>query len=280
MKDVGEAEFQREVIAASAQRPVVVDFWAPWCAPCRVLGPVLEAEISALSGQVDMVKVNTDESPNLAAQFGIQGIPAVKAFRNGQIVAEFTGAKPAAFVRDWLAGLAPAPGQQALLGAEEAVRAGRATDAETLLRPLLDDETVRDRAALGLARVLAGAGRMDEVPPVLARIDPHSAEAEAIPAIERVLAFATDARAFGGEDAARVALDGNPKDMEARWALAGALAARGATAQALDQWIEIVSRNRKFRDDGARLAMLAVFDQLGHDHPLTQEYRRKLQVVL
>src|SRR4051812_46058304 len=102
MKDVGEADFQKEVLARSAERPVVVDFWAPWCAPCRVLGPIIEAEVAATGGGVELVKINTDENPQLAASFGIQGIPAVKAFRDGEVVAEFVGAQPATFIRTWL----------------------------------------------------------------------------------------------------------------------------------------------------------------------------------
>lgn len=260
--------------------PLVVDFWAPWCGPCRVLGPILEAEVAAQGGRVELAKVDTDQHPALAAEYGIQGIPAVKAFRNGAVVAQFVGARPATFVRSWLAALSPSPGSSALDRAEGALAAGRRDDAELELRPLLDGEETRDRAALLLARVLVASGKTDEVAAVLGRIDPRSEAAQAIASVERLVAFAADARAGGGEDAARATLRGDPKNLEARYSLASALAARGALAEALEEFLGIVARGRKFKDDGARLAMIAIFEQLGPDHEVAREYRRKLQVVL
>jgi putative thioredoxin len=280
VKDVGAADFSREVLERSAQVPVVVDFWAPWCGPCRVLGPILEAEVSALGGRVEMVKVNTDESPELAMQYGVQGIPAVKAFRDGRVAAEFVGAIPAASVRAWLAQLAPSPSATALAEAETAARAGRGAQAEAQLRALLGDAEAKDKAALALARLLLDGGRAQEARSVLDGIDARSPEALAVPTLERRLAFFADAQAYGGEATARAALEKDAKDLEARYALASALAARGAAGEALEHFLEIVSRNRKFKDDGARLAMLAIFDQLGGDSELTQEYRRRLQIVL
>jgi putative thioredoxin len=277
--DVGEANFAEAVLSRSAERPVVVDFWAPWCGPCRVLGPILEKEIAALGGRVEMVKVNTDENPNLAAQFNIQGIPAVKAFRQGQVVSEFVGAQPLGVVRSWLARLAPAPSVEAVERAAAAIKAGKGAEAEPVLRKLLADNEETDRAALLLARLLVETGRPDEVKALLARIDPRSASAEAIPALERMLAFAEDAKAYGGEEKARTAVAADEKDLEARYALGSALAARRDFAGALDQFLEIVTRSRKFREDAARLAMLAVFDHLGNDNDLTQDYRRRLQIV-
>jgi putative thioredoxin len=279
-EDVGEADFAEVVLARSKERPVVVDFWAPWCGPCRVLGPILEKEVAALDGRVSMVKVNTDQNPRLATQFHIQGIPAVKAFRDGQVVAEFVGAQPLAYVRRWLAGLAPSPSAEALAKGNAALKAGRPAEAEAALRPLLEDGEARDQAAVLLARALLAGGKADEVRPVLERIDARSPAAEAIPAIERLLAFGEEAKRYGGEDKARAAVDEDPKDLEARHALASALAARGELGGALDQFLDIVTRNRKFRDDAARLSMLAIFEHLGNDHQLTQDYRRKLQIVL
>jgi putative thioredoxin len=277
--DVGENDFADAVLARSAERPVVVDFWAPWCGPCRVLGPILEKEIAALGGRVEMVKVNTDQNPNLATEFNIQGIPAVKAFRHGQVVAEFVGAQPLNVVKDWLAKLAPAPSVEALERATAALAGGRTEEAEAELRKLLEGKEETDRAALLLARLLIEAGRPQEVRALVARIDPRSPSADAVPALERMLVFAEDAQQYGGEEKARAAVAANEKDLEARYALGSALAARRDFAGALDQFLEIVTRSRKFRDDAARLAMLAIFDHLGNDSDLTQHYRRRLQIV-
>jgi putative thioredoxin len=280
MKDIGAKDFAKEVIERSATVPVVVDFWAPWCGPCRVLGPVLEAEVAALGGRVELVKINTDENQELALQFHIQGIPAVKAFRDGKVAAEFVGAQPAAQIRKFLAQLAPPPGIAALAAAETALSAGNHAEAEAKLRALTDDPAVANRARLVLAGLFADAGRADEARSTLAAIDARSQEALEIPAVERRIGLAGAAQAYGGEEKARAALAADPKDLEARYALASALAARGQLREALEHFLDLVGRNRKFKDDAARLAMLALFDRLGSDNELTQEFRRRLQIVL
>jgi putative thioredoxin len=246
-----------------------------------VLGPILEREIAALGGRVLLAKIDTDRNPELAAQFGIQGIPAVKAFRDGKVVDEFVGALPAPQIKAWLGKLAPSAAAEALAQAEALARSGRAAEAEAALRPIADEAEVKDRALLLLARALLDQGKPDEVPALLSRIDPRSEAALAVEGIERRLALFADAAAYaGGEAAAQAAVAANPRDLDARWALASAQAARGAHREALDGFLEIVSRNRKFKDDGARVAMLAIFDALGSEHELSQEYRRRLQIVL
>lgn len=278
VKEVGTSEFQREVLDRSQSVVVVVDFWAPWCAPCRTLGPVLEREVAALAGRVELVKINTDENPELAGQFEIQGIPAVKAFRDGKVVSEFVGAQPAPTIRQWLADLAPSGDEQTIERAEQLLAAGEHAEAEPLLRGLTTSQEVRDRALVGLARALLARGKANEVEGLLALVNPQSAAADQIPALRRHLQFAADALAFGGEDTARAALARNDKDLEARWALASAYAARGDFAHALEEFLDLITRSRKFRDDGARLAMLAIFQNLdGND--LAREYRRRLQIV-
>jgi putative thioredoxin len=279
VKDVSSQQFPQAVLERSKTVPVVVDFWAPWCGPCRVLGPLLEREVAALDGRVEMVKVNTDENPELAYQYGIQGIPAVKAFRDGQVVSEFVGAVPAPHVQKFLRQLAPPAAVGALDEALAAARAGQHASAEATLRRLLDDPEVGSKARLALARLLVDAGKAAGARAEMANIDPRSPEALELPTLERRLAFETDAEAYGGEARAREAVNGNAKDLEARYALASALAARGEQREALEQFLEIVSQSRKFKDDAARLAMLAIFDQLGNDHELTQEFRRRLQIV-
>jgi putative thioredoxin len=280
VKDVGSKDFAREVIERSKTVPVVVDFWAPWCGPCRVLGPIIEKEVAALGGRAELVKVNTDENPELAYEYGIQGIPAVKAFRDGKVVSEFVGAIPAPQIQRFLKQLVPSAGVAALEQAEADARAGRVAEAESALRTLTGDPEVRDRAQLALARLLVDAGRNEDARALMAEIDPRSPEALALAPLERRLAFADDAAAYGGDAKARADLAKDASDLEARYALASALGARGESREALEHFLEIASRNRKFKDDGARLAMLALFDQLGGQHELSQEYRRRLQIVL
>jgi putative thioredoxin len=280
MKDISAADFGTEVIERSATVPVVVDFWAPWCGPCRTLGPVLEAAVAAMAGRVDLVKINTDENPELAQQFQIQGIPAVKAFRDGKVVAEFSGAQPAPQIKKFLDQLAPPPGLAALARAEAALQSGATDQAEAQLRALVDDPLTKNRAHLLLAGLLADANRPDDARAQMTQIDPRSPEALEVLAIERRLALAADAAAYGGEAKARATLEANPQDLDARFALASSLAARGEYEPALEHFLEIVTRNRKFKDDGARLAMLTIFERLGSDHDLTQTFRRKLQIIL
>lgn len=278
-KEIGAAEFQSAVIERSHAVPVVVDFWAPWCGPCRTLGPLIEREVAALAGRVELVKVNTDESPELGTRFNIQSIPAVKAFRDGHMVSEFVGAQPAATIRKWLAVLSPSADAQSVERAEKLLAAGKLLEAENVFRSLVTSQEVRDRALAGLARALVDMGKASEVVPLLDQVDPQSSAAETVPSLRRRLQFAADAAAFGGEAEARAAVQRNDSDLEARWALASAHAARGDFAQALEAFLDLVSRGRKFRDDGARLAMLAIFAQLG-DSDLTRDFRRRLQIVI
>jgi putative thioredoxin len=279
VKDVNESAFEAEVIARSREVPVVVDFWAAWCGPCRVLGPVLEREVAALDGRVELVKVDTDANPELAARYDIRGIPAVKAFRGGEIAKEFVGVQPAEFLRRWLAELAPSPVRQALAAAAALAVKGDRAGAESAFRALAGDPDVGGAAAVGLAELLVDAGRADDAEAALASVDPRSPQADDAEATRRRVAFARDAAAFGGRDAAAAALARDPGDLEARFALASAHAAALEWEPALTELLDLVKRNRKFRDDGARRAMLTIFDHLGAQHPLVSEYRRQLQIV-
>jgi putative thioredoxin len=278
VKDIGTDEFAGAVIERSRAVPVVVDFWAPWCAPCRALGPVLEREVASTQGRVELVKVNTDAHPDLAATYHIQGIPAVKAFRDGQVVSEFVGAQPAEVIKRWLADLVPSPDEQALERALRLLADGLPAEAEPILRPLTSSPAVKDRALVALARARLDQDDRSELEELLAAVDPRSDAADQGPTLRRRAQFAADAHAFGGEAAARAAVERDADDLEARWALASANAARRDYAQALEGFLELVSRSRKFRDDGARLAMLAIFDELG-GNDLAQAYRRRLQIV-
>lgn len=269
VEDVEAKDFDQAVLARSRDGVVVVDFWAEWCAPCRMLGPTLEREVNALGGRVRLAKVDVDRAQELAAAFQVQGIPAVKAFRNGAVVAEFTGARDMAFVRRWLGELAPSPMAEAL---------ERATTVEAL-EPLLDDAEVGHAAALKLAGVHLAAGRAETAVTLAARVPQGHALAERAASLAQQAQLALAATAFGGEAAIRAALTTNEADVEARYALGCALAARGEDEGALEAFLDVVTR-RKARRDDARKAMVSLFEKLGSAHVLTQTWRRRLQAVL
>ncbi|MBN2576275.1 MAG: tetratricopeptide repeat protein [Deltaproteobacteria bacterium] len=278
VRNVTTRDFPSAVIARSRVVPVVVDFWAPWCAPCRMLGPLLEREVDALGGKIEMVKVNTDENPDLAADHQIQGIPAVKAFVAGQLAAEFVGVQSAEAIRAFLRRLVPSRARARLTEARAAMKQGRPEDAEPLLRGALSDSETGDEAAWELARLLIARGRTADAEPFLARLE-AGAWADKAPPLRRLAALVAEASAFGGAEQARAAIAADEKNWDARYALAGALASAGDYAGSLEELLAIVGRQRKYRDDAARLAMLAIFDQLGPDSDLVQHYRRQLQIV-
>lgn len=269
VQDIAAKDFETAVLAKSHDVPVVVDFWAAWCAPCRMLGPTLEREVEALGGRVLLAKVDVDQAQDLAAAFQVQGIPAVKAFRQGKVVAEFTGARDAGFVRAWLAGLAPSESQQAL---------ERAATVEQLT-PLLDDAEVGLAAALKLAALHLAGGRPTDAAPLLERVPMHHALHARAEALRQQARLAVAASALGDEAALRARLEKDPTDVEARYALGCVFASRGDDGHALEQFLEVVTA-RKGRRDDARKAMLAVFDRLGGGNALTQQFRRRLQAVL
>jgi len=256
IQDVSEAQFEAQVLAQSRERPVVVDFWAGWCAPCRMLGPVLEREVLALGGRVALAKVDVDQAQSLAQQFNVRGIPAVMAFRDGQVVAEFTGARDAAFVKRWLEGLAPSKSKEAL---------ERATSSSEL-ELLVDDPEVGTEARLRLVRLLLEQGAVARAEALLEALP---ASDERVQPLRALAAFARDAAAPPA-----------PEGLEASWARASGLAARGDYAGALEQFLEIVKRDRKFKADGARKAMLALFELAGQKSDLTREFRHRLMVYL
>jgi putative thioredoxin len=269
VKDVAAQDFEAAVLARSHAVPVVVDFWAEWCAPCRMLGPTLEREVNALGGAVELAKVDVDQAQELAGAFQVQGIPAVKAFRGGAVVAEFTGARDAAFVKRWLKELAPSP-QQLALEQAKTVEA---------LTALLDDAEVGLAACVELATLHVKHGRADQAAPLLERVPQHHALHARAEALRQQVALSAAAQALGDEATLRARVAANDRDDDARYALGCLCAARGDDAQALEQLLEVVS-NRKAKKDDARKAMLAVFERRGSSDALTQQFRRRLQSVL
>jgi len=276
--DVGDHDFEREVLERSKTVPVVVDFWAPWCAPCRALGPVLERLAHEHAGAFVLARVNVDEAPAVSQAFGIQSIPAVKGFRDGALVAEFVGAQPEAAVRQFLTAVLPSEADRLARAGKARAAAGDAAGAAAAFHEALTHDARHPRALLGLTRLRAAAGEAAEALALLGRVPPGAPVAREA---ERLAAeLRTRAESSADEPALRARLEASPGDLDARLRLGRALAARGAYDDALAELLEVVRRERSFADDGARKAMLDVFELLGADDPLTERYRSELARVL
>lgn len=270
--DVSERDFAQAVLQRSAEVPVVVDFWAAWCGPCRVLGPILERLAAEMKGAFILAKVDTEQNQRLAQQFGIQGIPAVKAFRDGEIVDEFTGALPESQVRAWLKKLIPSPVDQLVAQAQQQEQSDPVA-ATASYRAALQLDPAHGPSLLGLGRVLALQGD-PEATELLQKIRSDMPEYQAAQALLTLAEFVSGAQGTVAEAQQRV--DGDPRDIAARWTLAALLIKQQEWESALAQLLAIVQRDRAFADDGARRMMLALFAAMGDQHPLVGRYRRQL----
>jgi putative thioredoxin len=276
--DVPADQFEAAVVDESRRRPVVVDFWAPWCGPCRTLGPVLERLAGEAGGAWLLAKVNVDEAQELAGRFGVQGIPAVKAFKGGEVVDEFVGALPERQVRTWLEGLVPGPADEAFAEAQAALQGGDEARGREALARVLSARPGHGAALLALAELELGSGRTAEALALADRIPPAEAEKLAGP----ITGLRMRARAPAGDAAAlRRKVEADPADPQARLALGRALAAAGDYPQALDQFLELVQRfHRAEPGDEARRAMLELFEVVGARSELADAYRTKLSRAL
>lgn len=275
--DVTSATFEQEVLEASQQVPVVVDFWAPWCGPCRTLGPMLERLAAEYGGRFKLAKVNSDENPELSQQFGIRSIPDVRAFRNGEQVHQFMGVLPERQLRAFIDDLAPAPAEAARLEAAALRAEGNTEGATAALRAAVALDADNELARIDLAEVLLEAGHADEAAHQLEGVRQNIDWDARVASLKQGIGYA---RSGGNESelAARVAA--NPADLEARLALAGALAARKAWREAMDELLDVIRQDKGWRDGEARKQMLAMLNLASGDARLVSEYRRKLASLL
>jgi putative thioredoxin len=290
IKDSGLETFAADVIEASREVPVIVDFWAPWCGPCKTLGPIIEKVVTEAKGAVKLVKVNIDENQEIASQLRIQSIPTVYAFKNGQPVDGFMGAIPESQIREFvkqLAGDGHGHGghdhtEEVLAAADEAFAAGDVAAAAQAYGHVLQDEPGHPKAVAGLARAYLKSGDVERAKSTLQLVRPDGASDDAIRAVEAELKLRDQPKAGNAADtsAAKAKVDADPKDHQARYDYALALEAAGDREGALTQLLEIVKRDRKWNEEAARKQLVTMFEAMGPTDPRTIDARRKLSSIL
>ncbi len=284
VKETTTQAFVKDVIEESRRQPVLVDFWAPWCGPCKQLTPVLEKAVRAAKGKVKLVKMNIDEHPAIPGQMGIQSIPAVIAFVNGQPADGFMGALPESQVIAFLERLTKdrigGETKDLLQAAEAALAGGDAASAANLYAQILAEDNTNVQALAGLARCYVETGALDQARQTLAMVPDSKRNDSALAAARAALELAEQAKTLGpmAELEQKVAAD--PLDYQARFDLALALNSKGRRLEALEQLIAIVKRDRKWNDDGARKQLVQFFDAWGPTDEATIEGRKKLSSIL
>jgi putative thioredoxin len=277
--DVTSDTFEHAVIVESHNRPVIVDFWAAWCGPCKALGPLLEHAIDRRNGAVLLAKLNVDDEGALAKQFQIRGIPAVKAFVNGTVVDEFMGVRDKQGIERFLDDLLPSDAEVTMAQAKRFLAMGQPDAVPGLLDRLVNDPDYREEAILLIARAYIDLGEGEQAVTTLDSLPEEStlkSQADSL----RAHVEMTSGSAGCDERESLATLQKDPKDHDTRYKLAGYYISQRRHREALEHLLEILKMDRKFKKDGARRAMLAVFEKLGHHDDLVFEFRRQMQIYL
>ena len=284
MLDTTQQSFTADVVEASRHAPVLVDFWAPWCGPCRTLSPLLAAAEAEYEGRLKVVKINVDENQELAARFGVRSIPYVVAFVDGQVVDSFVGVLPAEALRQFVSRLLPDPAEIERRKAQQLLAGGDTGGAASALRAAVAIDPHRDTARMDLAQVLlehsADDGRLDEAANSLVGVSAASKLEARWTALNTQLESQRRAAELPDAAVLRARIAANPADLQARLDLANQHIARRDFEPALEQLLAIVERDRAFGDDVGRRTMLSVFDLAAEQAPLVSSFRRRLAALL
>jgi putative thioredoxin len=279
--EVNNDNFIPTVIEGSKKAPVVVDFWAPWCAPCRALGPVLEKLAAEYGGRFTLAKINSDEQPQLAMEYGVRGIPNVKAFVDGRIADEFSGALPESAVRAFIDRIVPSAAERMRAQAMALYRDdGDAAKALAALEQAAAADPGNEPVKIDAAEILIALDRLDEARDLLQDLSPLAQMDERVAALRAQIDFAATAEKAPDTRALEQRIAHKPDDLDARLQFAKLQVAAQHHRQALDQLLEIVRRDRSFGDDIGRKTILQVFSVLGNDSDLVSEYRKRLASAL
>ncbi|WP_102110242.1 thioredoxin [Oceaniglobus roseus] len=287
IKDTTEATFMADVVEASQSVPVIVDFWAPWCGPCKTLGPMLEAAVTKAKGAVKMVKVNVDEAQQIAAQLRIQSIPTVYAFYKGQPLDGFQGALPQSEVEAFVKRVAEAAGGDASGGLDEALEAAEAmleqgalVDAAQTFAAILGEDPLNAKAYAGMVRVHIAMGDLTQAEAILNGADASISHAPELEAAHAQLQLARQAADAGPIDELKAAVEADPANHQARFDLAQALHAHGDVQGAVDQLLELFRRDREWNEGAAKTQLFTIFESLPAKDPVALAGRRKLSSMI
>ena len=284
IKETTTQGFMKDVIEESKRQPVLIDFWAPWCGPCKQLTPILEKVVKGAKGKVKLVKMNIDEHPAIPGQMGIQSIPAVIAFVNGQPADGFMGALPEgqvnAFIERLTKGAVAGETKDLIAEADAALAAGDTEGAAAVYSEILAEDKANVPALAGLARAYVAAKQFDKAKQILTQVPEAKRNDAAVAAARAALEVAEQANSVGPIGDLEQKVKANPLDHQARFDLAVALNAGGKRAEAVDQLMEIVKRDRKWNDDGARKQLVQFFEAWGPTDEATVAGRKRLSSVL